>query len=160
MSRFPDRDKPKGTLLVKIEESLTCVPEMFKNHPSGAFSSVSSYVETLIFLIMDMCTELNIENKVLREFAKTKFETCISSNSSYKDQVVKRVHISLDTDVIDFLKCMRKHHSDIFSSQSEIMNLILTKAKEYTNDEFKKTHHIQRLHEVLRKHPTRNYRLY
>ena len=158
MTRFPDREKPKGTLLVNIEENLICVPEVFRNHPSGAFSSVSSYVETLVFLTMDLCHDLNIEDKVIKEFAKTKLDINLSNNNPYKEQTLKRLHVSLDRAVINFIRCLRKDYPFIFSSQSEIMKLILIKAQDCARNESEKLHQIQRLSQVLINHPKRHLR--
>ena len=156
MSRTPDREETKGKLLFRIEKDIMAHSRAFLNHPMGVVTNMSNLVECLIFWVKDDYA-VSSEEGILQELAKTKIEYCLTS-SSQRISSNGYLHVTLDNEGISFIKKMRSKYKHAFSSQSEMVEIILVYANKFAEDEATMRYFMQRLVQVKENHPTRRLR--
>lgn len=150
----PQRDQPKENLRLIISERVYASMRPLYRNGVVSFGSRSRLVETIVFL-SEHIYAVEPDNGFVLDLARL-----------HADQVIEQIknpelfdscclHVSLDRQAVAFIDMLVAKYPMLFSSRSEVVELLLWNIGRECNTEKGVRYYVNRLEEVMAMHPTR-----
>lgn len=152
----PQREHAKITMQATVsDEAYSGVqPLLLTDEP--CIKSYSSLFETIILLSEHM---YNVEpnNSFISNLVRLKAQRQIEQLEDPSNAKPRRIHVTIDSRAYNFIDMLKKRYGTIFSSRSEIADLLLLNIGRNCNTANDFNYYLKRLKEVLLLYPLRSH---
>lgn len=152
MTGRPRRLHAKRDVHIHIHDDIYLSIQPLLADGSCAIESFSSLVETIIFLSLHMYAEEQRNGFVVR-LAELKTQKTLEYIEQRDSNTTRCVHMTLDTEALDFLDMLTMRYSALFESRSMTLDLLLCNIGNGCDTSDGVRYYGNRLNEVLKLHP-------
>lgn len=150
--RHPARTYPKRDIHASIPENTYMKICTLRAAQNGLFKSMSALIETIIFFARATYNEQN-GAYFLFELLNIKASQLESLGNLRELPKSRLVHLTIDTEAVDFLDMLSSQYRVVCHSRSEAVSLILAYAVCHCRSPQNQKHLLQRLETTLSQHP-------
>lgn len=155
MTGKPRRERAKTTMQALVSHEAYRAVQPLLLTCNSQIKSFSSLFETIVFLSEHMyIAEPN--NGFISELVQLKAQRSIDQLKAPGKQDWKRIHVTIDNDAYNFIGMLKTRYGMVFSSRSEIADLLLQNIGRNCITPSDLEYYCRRLNEVLYLHPVRS----
>ncbi len=153
MAGKPERRFPKSLLQVNISHAVYRDIQYLYHNQTCVFRSFSQMIEAIIFAAQYEYVE-HPAGEFVKSCRQTKAEIILANPSLKNRPQMKHIRATIDREAREFLDMLLTYRG-VFSSQSEVVEILLRRAASLSCDSVHRTYYSKRLKQVMFCHPTR-----